>query len=83
MKRPSSKDYEYFLEIWPELVKDHPGKFVAIKNRQVPGIFADYMEAARSVYAERKYGTVLMQNIGKGPEALAIYFHTPGVAPSQ
>ncbi len=83
MKKPSIKDYEYFLDIWPELVRDHPGKFVAIKDKEVLGIYGDYMEAAQAVYVEHEYGSVLMQNIGRGPEALAVYLHTPGVVPSQ
>ncbi len=73
MKKPSIKDYEYFLEIWPELVREHAGRFVAIKNKEVLGIYADYMEAARAVYAEHEYGTVLMQTISSDPNAHIMY----------
>ena len=83
MTKPSEEDYKYFLEIWTELARDHGGKFVAIKGRNVLGIYNDYMEAANAVYVEHERGTVLMQEIGNGPEAPAIYLHTPGLAPSQ
>ena len=83
MKKPLESDFEYFLEIWPELVRDHRGKFVAIKHKEVLGIYADYMEAARAIYAEHERGTVLMQNIGTSPDAFTIYLHTPGVVPTQ
>jgi len=70
---PLESDFEYFLEIWPELVMEHRGKFVAIKNKEVLGIYKDYIEAAKSVYAEHEYGTVLMQNIGVSRDAFTIY----------
>ncbi|MCE2473573.1 MAG: hypothetical protein J4G18_17080 [Anaerolineae bacterium] len=75
------KDYEYFLEIQSELAREHDGKLVAIKDKQVLGIFDDYMQAADAVYVEHEYGTVLMQSISKDPDANAIYLHTPGIVP--
>jgi len=83
MLRPSLKDYEYFLDIWAELAREHGGKFVAIKGRQVLGIYADYMEAARAVYAEHERGTVLMQKIGSGPGSTDVHIYTPGIVPLQ
>lgn len=81
MPKPSLKDYRYFLDIWPELAKDHGGKFVAIKGRKVLGIYADYREAANAVYIEHERGTVLMQEIGSGPGSTDVYISTPGVVP--
>lgn len=60
MPKPSLKDYEYFLEIWPELAYEHYSKFVAIKDRQALGIFEDYLAAANAVYVEHERGTALM-----------------------
>ena len=73
MKKPLESDFEYFMEIWPELVKDHPDRFVAIKNKEVLGIYRDYLEAAQAVYVEHERGTVLMQNIGTSRDAFTIY----------
>ncbi len=73
MKKPSLKDYEYFLEIQAELAHEHDGKFVAIKDRKVLGIFEDYPAAANAVYVEHERGTVLMQTISSDPDANIIY----------
>lgn len=73
MKKPSLKDYEYFLEIQAELAQEHDGKFVAIKDKKVLGIFEDYLEAANAVYVEHERGTVLMQTISSDPDANIIY----------
>ena len=69
MKKPSLKDYEFFLEIQAELAREHDGKFVAIKDKKVLGIFEDYLDAANAVYVEHEYGTVLMQTISSDPDA--------------
>ena len=69
MKKPSLKDYEYFLEIQAELAREHDGKFVAIKDKKVLGIFEDYLDAAKAVYVEHERGTVLMQTISSDPDA--------------
>ncbi len=73
MLKPSLKDYEYFLEIQAELAREHDGKFVAIKDRKVLGIFEDYLAAANAVYVEHERGTVLMQTISSDPDANIIY----------
>ena len=58
-------------------------KFVAIKGQEVLGIYDDYMQAANAVYVDHEPGTVLMQEISKDPEALAVFLHTPGIATLQ
>ena len=59
------------------------GNSSAIKASEVLGIFDDYMQAANSVYLDHDPGTVLMQEISKDPEALAVIFHTPGITALQ
>ncbi len=76
MAKPLETDFEYFLEIQPELAEEHHGSFVAIKNKQVLGIYDNYLEAARAVYAKHERGTVLMQAICKDSDANAIYLPT-------
>ncbi len=79
MTKPLQKEYEYFLEVREELAREHDGKFVAIKGQEVLGIYDDYMTAAKSVYVEHEYGTVLMQEIGRDYEYFAAMMHIPGV----
>ena len=73
MPKPSLKDYKYFLEIQAELAIEHDGRFVAIKNGEILGIYNDYLEAARAVYVDHERGTVLMQTISKDPDANTVY----------
>ena len=79
MSNPLEKEYQYFLDIWPQLAKDYEGKFVAIKNKEVLGIYSEYLEAAKAVYMEHEKGTVLMQEIGKGPGSTTAFIYSPGI----
>ena len=80
MTKPLQREYEYFLEIREDLAKENDGKFVAIKGQEVLGIYDDYMAAANAVYVDHERGTVLMQEISKDPEALALFLNTPNIA---
>ena len=79
MTKPLEKEYKYYLGIREELAREHEGKYVAIKGRQVLGIFADYPQAAKSIYVAHEYGTVLMQPIRSDLYADTIVVHTPGI----
>jgi len=76
MSKPLEKEYEFYKEIRWELARDHDGKLVAIKGRQVLGIFDDYRHAANALYTEHDYGTVLIQTISNDPDANIIYLPT-------
>ncbi|MCY3832100.1 MAG: hypothetical protein OXG85_03725 [Chloroflexi bacterium] len=73
MKKPLEKEYEYYLTIREELAREHHGKLVAIKGREVLGIFEDYRAAANAVYVEHEYGTVLMQKLGRDYEIVPTF----------
>ena len=73
MKKPLESDFEYYLAIREELAREHDGKFAAIKDKKVLGIFEDYLEAANAIYVEHERGTVLMQPISSDPDAHIIY----------
>ncbi len=81
MMKPLMKEYRYFLSIERELAQENDGKLVAIKGKEVLGIFDDYRQAANALYAEHEYGTVLMQPLSQDPEALAVVISTPGIVP--
>ena len=80
MTTPFKKEYEHYLKIREELAKNNDGKFVAIKDGEVLGIFDDYLQAANTVYVAHEKGTVLMQEISKDPDSLNVTISTPGVA---
>lgn len=73
MPKPLEKEYEYYLTIREELAREHDGKLVAIKGRDVLGIFADYRAAANAVYVEHERGTVLMQELGRDYEIVPTF----------
>lgn len=68
MKKPFETEYDHYLSLHKDLVREHDGKLVAIKGREVLGIFDDYRRAANSIYVEHERGTVLMQEIGRDYE---------------
>ena len=74
MKKPLEREYEYYLEVRDELAKEHDGKLVAIKGREVLGIFDDYRQAANALYEEHEYGTVLMQELGRDYEYITGFY---------
>lgn len=73
MSKPPMQEYKYFLSIERELAQEHDGKLVAIKGKEVLGIFDDYRQAANALYADHEYGTVLIQTINSDPDANIIY----------
>lgn len=79
MARPLESDFEYYLEIREDLAREHDGKFAAIKDRKVLGIFEDYLEAANAIYAKHERGTVLMQPINGDPYADLIIMPSPEI----
>ena len=56
--RPLELEYRYFLEVMADLAKEHgAGNYVAIKSREVLGVYGSYEEAAKAVYQEHEQGT--------------------------
>ncbi len=80
MTTPFKKEYEYYQRIREDLAEKNDGKFVAIKGKEVLGVFDDYLQAANAVYIAHEKGTVLMQEISKDPDSLNVTISTPGVA---
>ena len=56
---------KYYRSKQDEFIEKHEGKYIAIKDEKVLGVFADYSEAAKAIYPEHEYGTVLMQPVEK------------------
>ena len=79
MNGPLEREFEYFLQKREEFAEKHDGKFVAIKNQEVIGVYADYLEASSAVYTDHEYGTVLMQEVQKDEESLKVVLHSPHV----
>lgn len=78
MTTPLSEEFEYYKSIREDLAKDHGGRYVAIKGTEILGFYRDYMEAARALYPEHSQGSVFIQEIKSGKDAVGI-IHTPGL----
>ena len=79
MTTPLKEEYEHFKTIHEELAKEHAGKYVAIKSREILGVYSDYMAAARALYPEHRQGSVFIQEIKSGRDAHLGIIHTPGL----
>ncbi len=79
MSAPLRQEYEHFQTIHEDLAREHPGEYVAIKGTQILGFYSDYMAAAKALYLEHEQGSVFIQEIRAGTEALVGIIHTPGL----
>ncbi|MYD09142.1 MAG: hypothetical protein F4X02_03770 [Chloroflexi bacterium] len=77
MNKPLENEYEYYLEIREELAKENDGKLVAIKGREVLGIFDNFRQAANAVFVDHDRGTVLMQELGRDYEIVPSFVLLP------
>lgn len=78
--RPLEKEYRYFIGIMHDLAEEHgAGKYVAIKDHDVLGVFSCYEDAARAVYQDHERGTVLLQRIEESIDAMTVHLHTPRI----
>lgn len=79
MTAPLKEEHEHYKSIREALAKEHAGKFVAIKGRDILGFYSSYMDAARALYPEHKQGSVFVQEIKSGRDAHVGIIHTPGL----
>ncbi|MCY4106117.1 MAG: hypothetical protein OXG02_05375 [Chloroflexi bacterium] len=79
MTAPLKEEYRHYQSIREALAKDHAGKYVAIKGKDILGFYSDYMEAARDLYPVHKQGSVFIQEIKAGRDAQVGIVHTPGL----
>jgi hypothetical protein len=77
---PLEKEFTYFIEHQDELVKEHVGKVIAIKDERVIGVFATELEAVRALEAKYPLGTFLVQRCEPGPSCYSASFHGHHVA---
>lgn len=54
-------DFEYFKECYNELFKKHGHKFIAIKNKEIIGIYETEIEAIEEVTKTYPLGSFIVQ----------------------
>lgn len=79
---PLKKEFDYYLAHQAELVKEHNGKFVVIKNAKVIGVFPDQATAVSETAKSHELGTFLVQKVEPGDSAYTQTFHSRVVFPT-
>jgi hypothetical protein len=66
-----------FREMQPDLEKDHPGKFVLIKQRKLIGVFDSFEQAADAAVRRFGRGPYLLRQVGAPPMTLpaSVVYH--------
>ena len=79
MSAPLRQEYEHYQTIREDLAKEHAGEYVAIKGTEILGYYDHYMAAAKALYSKHEQGSVFIQEIKAGKDALVGIIHTPGL----
>ena len=69
------KEFQYYLDNQPELVKTHSGKCLVIKNQSVIGVFDTEQNAYLNTKKVHELGTFLIQKCEPGTAAYTQIFH--------
>lgn len=76
MESPLKPEFEFYLANQAKLVKEHDGKFVVIKNKEVIGVYEDQATAVSETQKAHKLGTFLVQKVEPGKDAHTQTFHS-------
>lgn len=76
MESPLKPEFEYYLAHQAELVKEHDGKFVVIKNKKVIGVYDEQATAVSETQKDHELGTFLVQKVEPGTDAHTQTFHS-------
>lgn len=70
------KEFTYYLEHRDELVKQHKGKFIVIKNCQVIGVYDSEMESLTETSKHHDLGSFLIQKCEPGTNSYMHMYHS-------
>jgi len=66
MDQPLEKEFQYYLDHQDELVEKYKGKFIAIQNFEIIGVYNSELEAIQKTSQKYKLGTFLVQLVSAG-----------------
>ncbi|MDR0322681.1 MAG: hypothetical protein LBI28_14395 [Treponema sp.] len=69
-----NQDYEYFLQNMEGLYKQYGHKFLALKDRQILGVYDDFKTALDETLKQEEYGTFLIQECFQSKEECVQHF---------
>lgn len=70
------KEFIFYRKHQKELVKEHNGKFIVIKNERVIGVYKSEIEAYVETQKTEKLGTFLIQECLAGDASYSQTFHS-------
>ena len=71
--------FQYYLDHQDEIVADHDGKFVVIKDGGILGAYDDELTAIAETKKHHALGTFLVQKVSHGSEDYTQTFHSRAV----
>ena len=76
MESTLKREFEYYLAHQAELVAQHNGKILVIKDQKIIGIYDDQVKAVTETQKTHKLGSFLVQKVGPGDTAYSQTFHS-------
>lgn len=70
------KDFKYYLDHQNDLVKEHNGKFIVIKDAKVIGSYDSELKAVKETSKTHKLGTFLVQKCEPGKNSYTQTYHS-------
>lgn len=76
MDKKLEKEFNYYLKNQDELVKQHSGKFIAIKDCKVIGVYDSELDAIKKTTEDHELGTFLIQKCEEGDASYSQTYHS-------
>ena len=76
MSIPLQEEFEFYLANQDDMVAKYDGKVIALKNKEILGVYDDELTAIAEIRQSHKLGTFLLQRVSKGDEAYTATFHS-------
>jgi len=68
MANPLEKEFRYYLAHRDEIIREHQGEFVVIKDEKIIGVYPSEIEAIKATTKKHPLGTFLVQKAEVGSE---------------
>lgn len=81
MSSPLQKDFEFYVAHQAEMVEKYDGKYIAIKDGEVLGVYDDELAAVTETEKTHELGTFLVQRVSEGDDEYSQTFHSRAVFP--
>jgi len=70
------KEFEFYINNLPELLKNYKGKFIVIKNEQILGAYESFEQAILATKDTEKIGTFLVQKCEENQDSYTATYHS-------